>query len=64
MYPVVGFLCENCGLILGGRIHEQGQKTLVMIWDALISGKVLVTCPHCGHENVLKEIEGDDREVN
>jgi len=64
MYPVVGFLCEECGLIWGGRICEAGLITLVMIWGVMISGKVLVACPNCGHENVLQEMAGDPMEIN
>jgi hypothetical protein len=46
--------------MLGGRIQEPVVSTFAMIWHAMLSGEVMVQCPHCGHENVLSEMEEEE----
>lgn len=64
MVPVIGFLCEECGLMVGGRICESGRGSWAMIREAMRFGRVLVKCPNCGHENVLTASGKDERELN
>ena len=58
MYPVVAFLCDKCGFMVGGPIHEPVVCTFAMIWEAMSSGEIRSQCPHCGHEQEEKELEG------
>jgi len=64
MYPVVAFLCEKCGFMVGGPIREPVVSTVAMIWEAMDSGEISSQCPHCGHEQEQEEIEPEGTGAN
>ena len=64
MYPVVAFLCDKCGFMVGGPIREPVVSTFVMIWEAMSSGEIRSQCPHCGHKQELEENEFGDTDAN
>lgn len=64
MYPVIGFLCDKCGFLVGGPICEPIVSTFAVIWDAMTSGQMPTECPYCGDTSEAEEWEGDSALVN
>ncbi len=64
MYPVVAFLCEKCGFMVGGPIREPVASTFAMIWEAMDSGEIRSQCPHCGHKQEQEEKGQDNTGAN
>ena len=64
MYPVIGFLCEECGFLIGGPISEPIVSTFAVIWEAMTTGEMPKECPHCGDTSEVKERQADSSLVN
>ena len=55
MYPVIGFLCDKCGFLIGGPIREPIVSTFAVIWESMTSGEMPTECPHCGDSGEAEE---------
>jgi hypothetical protein len=64
MYPVIGFLCDKCGFLMGGPICEPIVNNFAVIWEAMNFGKIPTECPYCGDSSEVEEREENSALAN